>query len=130
MLQSHLRCRCEPVSNHSICPFSVKEFLTSDRLATASENLSRYHIVPHLAHTTLAQASFGVLLQLDGRIDKESIRNFPLANYAARHWFDHCQLGNVSSTIQDATKSLFDQEKPHFSAWVWIYDIDDPWRKS
>ena len=109
--------------------FSVKEFLTSDRLTTASENFSRYHIVPHFAHATLTQASLGVLLQLDSRVDKENIRNFPLADYAARHWFDHCQLGNVSSTIQDAVKFLFDRGKPHFSAWIWMYDIDEPWRK-
>ncbi|KAH9061918.1 hypothetical protein EDB87DRAFT_1560134, partial [Lactarius vividus] len=37
--------------------FSVKEFLTSDRLVAASEDVSCYHIVPHLAHATLAQAS-------------------------------------------------------------------------
>ena len=90
--------------------FSVKEFLTSDRLATANQNLSRYHIVPHLAHATLARATLGVLLQLNERIDKKCIRNFPLADYAARHWFNHCQLGNTSSTIQDATKCLFDRE--------------------
>ncbi len=110
--------------------FSVKEFLTSDRLATASENLSHYHIVPHSAHATLAQASLSVLLQLDDRIDKDTIRNFPLADYAARHWFEHGRFGNVSLTIQDAMKCLFDREKPHLSAWVWIYDIDDPWRES
>ena len=109
--------------------FSVKEFLTSDRLATASENLSRYHIVPHLAHATLAQASLGVLLQLDDRIDKDSIRDFPLASYATRHWFEHGQFENVSLTVRDATERLLDREKPHFSAWIWIYDIDDPWRE-
>ncbi len=107
--------------------FSVKEFLTSDRLSTTSEDLSRYHIVPHLAHATLAQACLGVLLQLDDRIDNESIRDFPLADYAARHWFEHGQFENVSLTIRDATERLFDREKPHFSAWVWTYDIDDPW---
>ncbi len=109
--------------------FSVKEFLTSDRLTTASDNLSCYHIVPHLAHATLVQASLGVLLQLDDRIDKESIRNFPLADYAARHWFEHCQFEDVSLTIWDATERLFDRERPHFSAWVWIFDLDDPWRE-
>jgi hypothetical protein len=107
--------------------FSVKEFLISDRLSTASENVFRYHIVPDLAHTTLAQASLGVLLQLNDHIDKESIRNFPLSDYAARHWFDHCQFGKMSSNVQDAMKLLFDRERPHFSAWVWIFDIDDPW---
>jgi hypothetical protein len=54
--------------------FSVKEFLTSDRLATAREDLSGYHIVPHSAHTILAQASLSVLLQLDDHIDKDSIQ--------------------------------------------------------
>jgi len=110
--------------------FSVKEFLTSDRLATASEDLSRYHIVPHLAHATLAQASLSILLQVDNHIDKDSIRNFPLADYAARHWFEHSRFENVSLTIRDSTERLFDREKPHFSVWVWIYDIDDPWRES
>ena len=109
--------------------FSVKEFLTSDRLAIGNEDLSRYHIFPHLAHTTLAQACLGVLLQLDDRIDKNSIKKFPLADYAARHWFEHVRFGDVSLPIRDATVRLFDRKKPHFSAWVWIYDLDDPWQK-
>ena len=110
--------------------FSVKEFLTSDRLATANEDFSRFHIIPHLAHSTLAQACLGVLLQLDDRIDKDSIRNFPLADYAARHWFEHGRIENVSVTIRDATERLFDRARPHLSAWVWLYDIDDPWREA
>jgi hypothetical protein len=108
--------------------FSVKEFLTSDRLAAAREDLSGYHIVPHSAHTILAQASLSVLLQLDNHIDKASIKNFPLSGYAAQHWVDHGQFENVSSTIQVAMEQLFDPDKPHFSTWVWRYDIDDPWR--
>ncbi len=42
--------------------FSVKQFLTSGRLAAAEERLSYYHILPEPAHTTLAQASLSVLL--------------------------------------------------------------------
>ena len=44
--------------------FSVKEYLTSERLTTAEERLSCYHILPEPAHTILAQASLSVLLQL------------------------------------------------------------------
>ena len=109
--------------------FSVKEFLTSDRLATAGEDLSHYHINHHVAHATLAQACLGVLLQLDDRIDTEGIKEVPLADYAARYWFEHGRFENVSPTIREATLRLFDRELPHFSAWIWIYDIDDPWRK-
>ena len=108
--------------------FSVREFLSSDRLAGGKKDLSGYHIVPHSAHTILAQASLCVLLQLDDRIDTDSIKNFPLSRYAAEHWVDHCQFEGVSSTIQVAMERLFDPNRPHFSAWVWIHDIDDPWR--
>jgi ankyrin repeat protein len=109
--------------------FSVKEFLTSDRLAAAREGLSGYYIVPHSAHTVLAQASLSVLLQLDdSMINKDSVKDFPLSGYAAQYWVDHGQFENVSSTIQVAMERLFNPDKPYFSAWVWIYDIDNPWR--
>ena len=36
--------------------FSVKEFLTSNRLATSKGDASHFHIMPEPAHTTLAQA--------------------------------------------------------------------------
>jgi hypothetical protein len=40
--------------------FSVKEFLTSERLATSSGDVSRYHIVLEPAHTILAQACLSI----------------------------------------------------------------------
>ena len=45
--------------------FSVKEYLTSDRLAASDGDISRYHILPESAHFTLSQASLGVLLSPD-----------------------------------------------------------------
>ena len=62
--------------------FSITEFLTSERLATAEESLSYYHILPEAAHTVLAQASLTVLLQLDDKIDRNTIGHFPTALYA------------------------------------------------
>ena len=43
--------------------FSVKEFLMSDRLASSTPDISRYHILPGPAHTILAQACLGSLLK-------------------------------------------------------------------
>ena len=106
--------------------FSVKEFLTSDRLATSREDTMQCHIIPEAAHTTLARASFGVLLRLDDRIDKRKAKKIPLAEYAAEYWVSHTQVGNVSSRIIGGMKTLFDSDKPHFSAWLRIYDIDRP----
>ncbi|KAF8488023.1 hypothetical protein F5888DRAFT_1930974, partial [Russula emetica] len=45
--------------------FSVKEYLTSERLATSNQDVSRYHITFETAHTILAQACVSVLLRLD-----------------------------------------------------------------
>src|SRR6266566_6619949 len=55
--------------------FSVKEFLTSDRLARLGGDVSHYHILPESAHTILAQACLGVLLRLDDHVDKENARD-------------------------------------------------------
>ena len=107
--------------------FSVKEFLTSERLATAEERLSYYRIFPEPAHTILAHAALSVLLQLDDKIDRNTIRRYPLAQYAARHWVEHAKFKNVSSRVQEVMKRLFDTAKPHFAAWVWLHDIDRHW---
>jgi hypothetical protein len=60
--------------------FSVKEFLTSDRLAGSSGDVSRYHIVLDSAHTILAQACLGVLLRLDEHVDEVKAKIFRLRN--------------------------------------------------
>ena len=107
--------------------FSVKEFLMSSRLANAGEHLSRYHILPHPSHTTIARASLGVLLNLGDNVDKGTIENHPLALYASRYWVDHAKFEGVASSIQDLMERLFDREKSHFATWVWLYDVDRPW---
>ncbi|KAH8987658.1 ankyrin repeat-containing domain protein [Lactarius hatsudake] len=106
--------------------FSVKEFLTSDRLATSKEDISHYHIHPDAAHTTLARVSLDVLLRLDDRVNSSNANNISLVEYAAEHWVSHAQVGSVSSSVLDEMKTLFDSDKPHFAAWRRIYDIDRP----
>jgi ankyrin len=108
--------------------FSVKEFLTSKRLATAAGEVSQYHILLEPAHTILAQACLGVLLRLDDRVDEESAKEIPLAEYAAEHWVSHAQVENVTTRVRHAMETLFDSEKPHFSAWLRVYCVDPPRR--
>jgi ankyrin repeat protein len=115
--------------------FSVKEYLTSDRLATASGDVSRYYIVPEPAHLILARACLGVLLNLDdcecNRIREEYssensnfAKDIPLLGYTAEHWTSHMQVGSISSCLNFAMKKLFDADKPYFLAWTEIYDED------
>ena len=102
--------------------FSVKEYLTSARLAKAKGTISRFHIPTTMAHKVVAQACLGVLLSLDKNFHSEEFRNFPLARYAAEHWFDHARFENVSPHVQDGMKRLFDPRNHHLPVWVWISD--------
>src|SRR6266446_6570118 len=108
---------------------SVKEFLTSERLAQAEDHLSFYHILPGPAHILITRAGLSTLLQLDDKIDSDMIGRFPLAPYAARHWVEHAQFRDVSSHIEELMERLFDPTRPHFASWVWLYDIDRYWTK-
>ena len=110
---------------------SVKEFLTSDRLATDFGVISRLHIALEAAHTTLTQACLATLLRLDGSSSNDQVeRNFPLAKYASQHWVEHAKFEMVSLQIEDGIQRLFDPTKPYFSTWLRLYNIDDHWSQS
>ena len=112
--------------------FSVKEYLTSDRLrASEIGNLQHYYIPLDAAHTILARACLTVLLQLDENIDKKRLETFPLAFYAAQHWVDHAKYEDVASRFHDAMEQLFNPSNPYFTACTWIHDVDsDQGRKT
>jgi len=98
--------------------------LTSERLATSSQDVSRYHITFETAHTILAQACVSVLLQLDDHDEQDDVKkNTPLAVYAAECWVRHAQFEGVASRIK-GMEHLFDLDKPYFAAWRQLYDID------
>ena len=104
--------------------FSVKEFLVSNRLAPSLGDISQYNIRLKSAHITLTQACLGLLLHSDDSITSKIVERSPLAGYAARHWAEHAQYEDVASHVKDGMETLFDADKPHFEAWVGIYDID------
>jgi ankyrin repeat protein len=109
--------------------FSVKEYLTSARLAISSEDVSRYHIILQPAHTTLAQACMGVFLRRDYRVEQNDAveESSPLAGYATRHWVTHAQFESVSSSLRKAMEYLFDEDKPYFATWLQLHNMDTPW---
>ncbi len=107
--------------------FSVKEFLTSGRLAEADNKiLKRYFISMAPAHTLIAQACLGILLHLDTTITRDNLQNYPLVEYAAQHWVEHARFENVSEYTEDGMKELFDPRKGHLAIWVWICDPQNP----
>lgn len=109
--------------------FSVKEYLTSSRLAESSDNLSRqYYVSIPFAHTLVAQACLGILLHLDNDITRDGLQEFPLIEYAAEHWVGHALFGGVSGNVEDGMKQLFDPSESHFGIWIWIFD-PATWRR-
>jgi ankyrin repeat protein len=122
--------------------FSVKEFLTSDRLARSSVDVSRYHIALEPAHTILAQACLGVLLRLDDCDVEDNIDDIedgsddtgdshgiddipiPLVGYASRHLFDHAGFEKVALHLRDTMEYFFDADKPHWTAWSRVQKVD------
>ena len=108
--------------------FSVKEYLTSPRLARSPcIDVSRFHIDLEPAHIIMAQACLATLLRSDERDGKCNSKRSPLVKYAAQHWVDHAQFEKVSSRVRDGMDDLFDSSKPHFAAWLQVYDIDEQW---
>jgi ankyrin repeat protein len=106
--------------------YSVKEYLTSARLADASDNISRrFHIPITSAHILAARGCLSILLHLDPNVTKDSLKTFPLAEYAAQNWFAHARVEGVSQNVSDSMKLLFDPGKPHLAIWVWIHDPVD-----
>ena len=107
--------------------FSVKEFLTSDRLAS-SPDVSYFHIPPEPAHTVITKACLGILLRSNKSAgDANAKSDSPLAEYAAEHWVGHAQFGEVSTSVEDGMRRLFDPSEPQFAAWIELYNIDRPW---
>jgi ankyrin repeat protein len=100
--------------------FSVKEYLTSNRIAKG--RVSRYYIPLESAHLFVTQACLVFLIQLDEHVTKNSIEEFPLAKYAGQYWAEHVEFGNVSSHTEDLIKRLFNPKNYHFKVWIWIYD--------
>jgi ankyrin repeat protein len=101
--------------------FSVKEFLTSERLAASEvDTLRNYHIRLEPAHTIMAQVCLGVLLRLDNSMGRQTIGDYPLAKYSGEHFGDHAGFEDVISQISNGVDDLLDQDKPHLDTWLWL----------
>ena len=104
---------------------SVKEFLTSDRLASCMDVVSQFHILIEPSHAILAQACLGVFLCLNDCTDEDSVKDNPLYQYASEYWVAHVKIGSVELQIKDTLDYFFDLDNPHFSAWARIEHPSD-----
>ena len=108
--------------------FSVKEYLTSSRLALSTHgDISQFRINLEPAHMIMTQACLATLLGLDEHAGISDAKMSPLVNYAAEYWVDHARFEKVSLLLRDGMDDLFDSSKPHFAAWLRVHDMDERW---
>ena len=80
------------------------------------------------AHTFVMQACLAILLHLDENVTADSLKKFPLVEYAAKHWFEHAHFEGTLENAEEEMKALFDGSKPHLAIWVWICN-PIPWMR-
>ena len=117
----------------SIIKFSVppmKDYLLiSPQSPHLSVNTSPlYQVFKTPAHTCAAQVCLGILLHLDNTVTQESLQEYPLAEYAAKHWIDHTRFEGIKQDVEDGLRALFDPSKAHLSVLIWIHNPGFPLR--
>jgi hypothetical protein len=75
---------------------SVKEYLLSQHRV----GVTGFSINEKLSHSHIAKACLAYLLQFKnvGMLTPETVDNYPLARYAAKHWIMHVHAGGEEST--------------------------------
>ncbi|KAI0263653.1 ankyrin repeat-containing domain protein, partial [Gloeopeniophorella convolvens] len=109
---------------------SVQDYLTSDRLSqSVSDRVSRYHVIPDIAHSLLAQVCLSTII-FGGRKDPDGdgTPESPLHHYSDLYWTTHVQFNGVSPRIAIALTYFLDPQRPGFDGWAKrtpLYDFPD-----
>lgn len=108
-----------------IAHFSIQEFLESGR--TRQQNTSIFSLTSNSANTEIAQICLIYLLEdglCNSNLDWPVVQNFPLARYAARYWYEHCQaMVEHASEVDCLILKIFQRESA-FTNWVRLYDAN------
>ncbi|KAL4736282.1 ankyrin repeat-containing domain protein [Aspergillus similis] len=111
-----------------IAHFSVQEYLESNRVL--EQKAKKFAVQKGPANIEIAQICLVYLLEpglSNDPLDEERLTEFPLAHFAAVHWYDYYQQAGGGSSIDRLVLRLFtDGERP-FLTWVRLHDMDEPW---
>lgn len=104
--------------------FSVKEYLVSSRA-----RVPRFRLHGQESQDILASCCLVYLLRFrDVEWNSHDCETeFPLSNYAARFWADHCRSSGSCSQLQrDLSTTVLDETSPAFAALIRFYDFANP----
>ncbi|KAJ5605614.1 hypothetical protein N7510_008395 [Penicillium lagena] len=118
----------DPISVVRIAHFSIQEYLQSDRIR--QQKAERFAIHSITANTEMTQICLVYLLDprlSDGVLDEKKVRDFPLAHFAAAHWYHYYRVSQEGkSKAESLILRIFQNERNSFVNWVRFYDIDHP----
>ncbi|KAK6509671.1 hypothetical protein TWF481_004402 [Arthrobotrys musiformis] len=114
----------------SLSHYSVKEYLTSERLQKGP--LSGYFMAQGLSHRFLTQCA---ILYLQGlshghevegfEIGEKEFHEYPLLEYCAVNWMKHFRKGDIDPDCIDLLMEFFDDSKPGaYMNWLLSYEPD------
>ncbi|KAJ5827620.1 hypothetical protein N7447_004383, partial [Penicillium robsamsonii] len=120
------------ISIARIAHFSVQEYLQSDRIR--NQRAEGFAINSGSANTELAQICLAYLLHptlSDGILDKTKIRDFPLAHFAAMHWYQYYQMSQEGKLkAEKLLLRVFQNEANSFVTWARLHEIDLSWNRN
>ena len=108
-----------------IAHFSIQEYLESERIPQP-ESL-KFSLNSIAANLEIAQICLIYLLEgglCNSSLDWPIILEFPLARYAARYWYEHCQAMVENVPEVDCLIWKVFQYEPAFTTWVKLFDAD------
>ena len=118
----------QETSTARIAHFSVLEYLQSDRILQG--NAKRFAIRSAPANTEITQICLVYLLEpmlSSGALEITKLREFPLAHFAAMHWYHHYgNSGEWRPKIEQLLLELFKNDKGPFTTWIRLHDMDFP----
>jgi hypothetical protein len=105
--------------------FSVKEYLTSERL----DKDVAHNFQEVAAKASIATVCLAYLLHLDQDIPINKIREtFPLAKYSARYWMSHAVVAEgKDGKLQGFIEKLFCHHRNSYWNCYSLYQPDRPW---
>jgi hypothetical protein len=106
-----------------ITHFSVQEYLQSDRIHL--QKAAKFAVERESANAELAQICLTYLLDptlSDGILDEVKLRDFPLADFAAKHWHQHYRTSEGKGRSDKLLLRLFQNDTNSFLTWVRIYE--------
>lgn len=122
-IDSHEPLEMPMITKIGIAHFSVQEYLESDRIK--SRSAAGFALHSRTANTELAKTCLVYLHNVRLTILKE----FPLASYAAEHWYHHCQKGDEKSDSLNSMVADFLRYKDGaFQNFIRIYKGDETYR--